>query len=549
MWESLAVILERFGIQTRSFRALLTALILMDLRGPHYTKATGTQPKHVISPLFWVVGQCLTLSAITSLVLFLRVDVFFYAFVGLAISMLVIATTVLVEFNEIVVDPRDLDIIGHRPVAPRTYSAARFCNLLFYVSIMFLALNIFPAIVGAALYDAGFWYAPAYLVASFCGSLLIVCVVLLLLSMLGRSTIVEKWKELLAWTQILLILVAGYGGQLMFRNKSYAVEMWAAYPPDWIKYLPPTWLARFVEQAAIEPQTTTLATAGGLLAITAGGIALTVWRISMLYRTMQPMTATSRMTRMPTTQIGTLAIGLTALVCSSHSERTGFWLSRTMLARDGTLRMRCLLSLNMVVAVVILGLGTSQFANPMIERDTALVTLPILAVYLIALAVPPIVHNMTFSSHSEASWVFRSAPIDAAEFVNGVCKTIQVFVVTPLCILLCVVMMAAWRAPVSALLHSMIAWLVSWPMAIATVWLVLSELPLSLEHSRGSSIGPLAIPMAGFSTVVMLLAGLHYFAASSIWFWLGLALACVAATWAIRPLANQRMRKFISVNA
>ena len=102
----------------------------------------------------------------------------------------------------------------------------------------------------------------------------------------------------------------------------------------------------------------------------------------------------------------------------SREERVGFWLCRTALARDGELRIRCLLSLNMVLAVVVLGLATGQFANPLLERTMNLVTLPILAAYLIPLSVPPMVCAATLVIRSAAPLslekVTLAPPVDGA---------------------------------------------------------------------------------------------------------------------------------------
>src|SRR5205807_1967446 len=97
---------------------------------------------------------------------FARTDVFFFVFANLSMSLLMMASTLLVEFHEVVLNPSDLNLLGHRPVAPRTYAAARFANLLFYVGLMVAALNLMPLIVGAGLRDAGPRYVPAYLLAS-----------------------------------------------------------------------------------------------------------------------------------------------------------------------------------------------------------------------------------------------------------------------------------------------------------------------------------------------------------------------------------------------
>lgn len=531
-------LLAGFGIDPRGFFALTRTLILMDLRGQHYARATAHKPHYVISPLFWVVGQCLTLSASASLFLFARVDVFLFAFVGMALSMIVMASSILVEFNEIVLDPRDLDILGHRPVSPRTYAAARFANLLFYVGLMYVALNLFPCLVGAGLRDAGPWYAPAYLAASFAGNLAVVAAVILALSIGGASGRLEQWKEILAWTQIALVLVTVYGGQLMLRDRGHAIQLWGAFPPTWSMYLPPTWLARFVEEAAVDPSGKTLQL--GLLLFGVALIAgiVSVWRVTQLYRTMQPIAVSYRVRPMPGEHIGTLKVGLLLpSLTRSAEERVGFWLCLTFLRRDGGLRMRCLWPLNLAIAVILLGLISGQFANPLVEGDPERVTLPILAVYLIALAVPPIIYNLTFTRDSEAAWVFRGAPLDRSpDMGRGTCKAVMVIIVTPLCLLFGIAAAVTWGYPLSAALHAALAWGLSWLLALTSLWLVVPDYPFSAPAARGGSFGPLAVPMAILSAVMMTFAGLHYLFASSPWFWAGAGLICVAS---VRPLAER----------
>ncbi len=382
------------GVDPRGYAALLRALVLMALRGQHYTKATGTKPSHVVSPLFWVVGQCLTASAVASLVLFARVDVWFFAFVNLSLSLVIIATTVLVEFQEVVIDPADLLVLGPRPVEPRTYAAARFTLLLGYFVMMYLALNLIPLFVGAGLRDAGAGFLPAYFVASLAGNLVVVGLVIGLLSMGQTSAKLEGLKQVLAWSQIVLILVLVYGGQLMFRDETYQVLLWGAFPPAWVDYLPSTWLAWFVEQAAVAPGWTTLYVAVGLLALGVVTVVLTVWRLTWLYRTMQPATYAVSRRPMPAAAVGGLRYGLTGLLNFSAEERVGFWLALRFLRRDPDLFMRCLLPFSTVIAVVCLGVGARQFADPFVVRDAALIGLPVLAVYLVGLAVPPILNNL-----------------------------------------------------------------------------------------------------------------------------------------------------------
>jgi hypothetical protein len=536
----LSSLLRVVGIDPRGWRALTGALVLMDLRGQHYARATAHKPHYLVSPLFWVVGQCLTVSALTSLLLFARVDVGFFAFVGLATSMLVLASAVLVEFQEIVLDPRDLDMLGHRPLSPRTYAAARFTNLLFYFGLLFVALNLFPLILGVGLRDAGPWYAPAYLAAALAGNLAMLAAVVLLLSFVGSSQRVEGLREVLAWVQILLILVVFYGGQLTLRDGTHALQMWGAYPPDWVRYLPPSWLAWFVEEAAVAPSTRTMAVGAALLGVAVLAVVLTVARLTWLYRRMQPGVLHGRVRPMPAQRVG--GLGWASWLARGPEERLGYWMCRTFLGRDANLAMRCLLAFNLAAAAVILGLCSDQFANPGRETAPALVLLPVLSVYLIALAAPVIVYNLTYCKDSGGGWVLRAAPLQRPAGVGrGACKAMMLWLVTPVCVGFGAVAGWYWHDPVAGLLHAALAWALSWPAALAGLWLLAAGLPFSLPPARGTALGVPPLPLAALGAVACTAATLHCLFAGSVWFWVGAAVACVGASWWLSGKADARL--------
>ncbi len=541
---TVAALLIRFGVDPRAWRALTGAFLLMDFRGQHYAQATNVRPREVLSPLACVIGQCLVLSGVVAVTLYLRVDVFFYALINISVSMIVIAAAVVVEFNEVVFDTRDMDIIAPRPVTPRTYAAARLANLMAYVLLLWLALNVFPLIVGSGLFDAGAWYAPTYLITSLCADLITAALVILILSRHGESSRVAKWKEILAWTQILLLLIAGYGAQLMFRRGDQALELWAAYPPDWLRYLPSAWLARMVDRAAVSPHPNQLIAAAGLAGITSCVCALTSSRLAQRYAAAQSADAV-RQVRRPMPQVGTFASWMTRMVCRNAAERTGFWLARTLLIRDAGLRMRCLYAYNTVVAVVILGLATDQFANPMETQELERVLLPILAVYLTALSVPVAIFNLNYVRDSQAAWCLQTTPAHPPEGVGrGAAKAVQWFINAPLCLLWGLVGGWWWQSPLAAMLHAGLALLLCWPMCLLSLWLVTEGAIFSRDPARGASFGPIALPMAAFGTAGMFLVTAHYFFAGSAWFWCAAGISLLVVPRLVRPYVDRRLRRF-----
>ncbi|HEY0377803.1 MAG TPA: hypothetical protein VGC87_12830 [Pyrinomonadaceae bacterium] len=507
-------VLRRLGVRPRPFRALLRAYVLMDFRSQQFGRATAAKPKDLITPLFWVVGQYLLLSFITSAVLFARVSAFFFALVHLGVSMLVIGTSLVVEFNEVVLDAEDLNVVGHQPVPLRTYSAARLTNLLGYVLMMTAALNLFPAIVGLGLRDTGWAYLPAYVAAALVGNLAVVGVLLLLYTTLMSGRPSDAAREVLAWTQTILIMIAFYGGQLVLRDGQDRLEMAAYNSPGWLEYLPPAWLAHFVDGAS----------SGAAWWIPGAGVlfnaavwALVMTRVSALYGRVQPGGAAWQRATLPRLrEPGALGGTWARLLTRSRQERAAFWLCSTMLGRDQDLRMRSWPSLGMALALVLLGLFMGQLGDPFVSRNMANVVLPIAALYLLAYPLPAIIHNLNFSRDHAASWLLWSAPVaDCFAFTEGLRKAVTYKILLPLVVALFVVFALVWRDPLHALLHMAAGWLVVVGAGHAAQIGIMRRFPFSAPASRGAITGGVALFGGAVSATAMSLAAVHYFAVRS----------------------------------
>ena len=537
--------LAALGIDRIGLAALVRAFLLIDLRGQHYARATASQPHFMISPLFWVIGQCLTLSAGLSLLLFARVDVYFFVLANLSVSLLVLAATLVVEFGEVVEGRTDLEVLGHRPIAPRTYAAARMINLLVYVGLMYAALNLFPLILGAGLRDAGVLYVPTYLLASLASSLAVTCLVIWLLAAAGDSPKLASAKEAFAWLQILLLLVVGYGAQLMFRDRTQAVLYWGAFPPAWVDYLPSSWLAQFVADS-YDPDGRSGLIAAVLVVVAAASVVLGFARLVRLYRVMAPALIAAPVRTMPATHIGQVGGPMLTRWLPRCEERVGFWLCQKLLAREAAMKLRCLWPLNLAAAVVVLGLATGQFANPLHEDELRQTLLPALAAWLLAVSVAGIVYNLCFSVQHGAIWLLRSAPLaDPAGIARGVCKAVMALIVVPCCLLLALLTGIVWQDPLAGALHGCLAFALSWPMALTALWLVVPDAPFSLSPVQGGSSGPLALPLAVLTGAIMVGAAMHALWAHSPWFWASAFAVALAAGVLVRRAADRRMARLL----
>lgn len=482
--------LSWLGIHARSFRALLAVFVVMDLRSQFFGRATASKPTEAISPLFWIVGQYLILGGLVATVLFTRVDAWFFTFVCLSTSMAMIGTAIIVEFNEVVFDPGDINTLGHHPVFARTYSAARLANLVGYVLMMTAALNLFPAIIGLGLRDTTWVFPLVYLTVATIANLITVASIILVYALWFQAHPGDKARELLAWTQIILIMVAFYGGQAIFRDTQGRVEMVAYAPPPWLIYLPSSWLAFAVDSfrnGLLQAQWWIL---GIALLVMIGLWALVLRQLSQTFQHFSPGNAAWQRIELPPLTIpGRLGGQITSWLTRSRTERAVYWLCRTMLRRDQDLRMRIWPAMGMAVALFALGFLTNRLSCPfwVASREAAI---PVMSLYLLAMPIPTIFTNLNYSQAYEAAWVFQTAPLqNPLAVAQGIRKAVMVQILLPVLLGMTLVLGILWQQPLYALLHGITGWLVVDAGCSAALLGVTRRLPFSMPLARGGILG------------------------------------------------------------
>jgi hypothetical protein len=410
---------------------------------------------------------------------------------------------------------------------------------------MTIALNLFPAIIGLGLRDTGWLYLPAYLVAAFTGNLCVVGALLLLYTTGKSGRPRDGIREILSWTQTVLIMIAFYGGQMVLRDSQDRLEMAAYNLPDWVMYLPPAWLAYFVD--SINPASTGVKwwVPGAGVIVNVILWALVMRRISVVYARMQPEgTAWQRATLPALKKPGRLNGTLARVLFVSRAESAAFWLCSTMLRRDHDLRMRSWPTLGVTVALLLLGLFTGQLGDPFTSRSPALIVLPIACLYLLAYTLPAIIHNLNFSRDHTASWLLWSAPVsDRFAFAEGMRKAVTYRILLPVLVSLLLVFTILWGDVLHALLHVAAGWLVVTGAGYAAQIGVLRRFPFSSPAARGSITGSIALFAGVVNASAMTLAVVHYFAARSLLMYAIYLGALTALVLILRVLARRVIQK------
>lgn len=512
-WDRL---LRRLDVQPRPYRALLSALIQMDLRSVHYGRSTGVKPDEPLPPLFWVTGQLLLVSFLSCGFLFGRVDARAFALCGLAVAALSTFSAIVVGFDEVALDPKDAPILGPRPLTARTYAAARITNLGCYVALIGAALTLCPALSGAFLRDAGPAWLPTYVVAS-----VAVCVASAALALLTilffarRGHRLSGAKAALAWMQIAIFLAVVYGGQLVVRGGKTELAEWAASPPSAITQTPLDVLARAVAWSAWQgPSLETLGVLGGALALALGLTYLALLWLTKAYAELAsgPLQR-AKIAKSP--RAGTVTGALSSALLGRR-RALGLWWITTHFRRDPGLRLRTWPMLSLAFAAALMGVLSERGADPFVVRDAHSVV-PLLALGLIAAALPQLALALRIGEDPSASWILRSAPLsEPGKFMGGVRLGLMIWTVYPALILIGVGFAWSWGSVSHALLAIAPAWLLSEATAQWSLVRVLRGLPFEIAAARGGALQPAAIPSALATGVAGGVAALQFYAAPNL---------------------------------
>lgn len=499
----------------RALKALLGAFLRMELRNQAYAAATGAKPAEALPPLFWVLGQFLATSMLTSLTLFLRVPADFFAAASLGVTTVLLGSALIVEFHEVAFQPDDAQVLGHRPLPLGTYAKARLLNLLAYVALFALATAVFPGVLGAALFDSGPHFTWAFVAANLAVSLGVAALVVGAFAAFGAGWM-TRVRGLLAWVQIAAILVAFYGAQMLLRRADGSLEVFALRPPDWLWVTPWGALGAGVAAAgAGRLSAAVLPLSAGLV----GGAALVAVAAAALGRSWRGLRSGAEVSVAAVEHVGvaggTVRVGWAARLTQSRSEAAGFFLTRTLLARDGDARLRALPALGMPISALALGVLSDQLGDPFAARGGGVV-LSLTVSVLLAGAVPALLAAVVAGKDEGAAALFWTAPLASLEpVVRGAAKAALLRFVGPVLLAFGAAVAWWWRAPVHAALEVLFALLLvlhAWAMAQPKL---LDQVPFSGRAVRGASLGPVALLGAVCTAFGMGVAAIRYAAGPS----------------------------------
>ena len=529
------------GVQ---LRALLRTIFRARTRARRTLGRSG-KPRGLV---FLIVVYAI-MGGLTGLIANFVGDVFTFAIVVGGMSMFLAGMTMVAESSALLFNAEEHDILGHRPIGPRTLLLARALSLYGLTLLLTLSLNLIPFISGLWAPGARPWFPLAHLLviallSLFCSGA-VVFVYVVLTRLVGR----ERFDSIASWFQLGVSITFILGSQIVPRMIERVNGFHLSPERPWLMILPPAWFAALETLLAGSPQASELPhllpmAAAGLAATVALGYAAVV-RLSGDYARRLASLSETPVKLRPEPEIAHAKRGgiarafrpawdaLMRAWMPDPVERAAFRLTTAYMRRDRDVRMRLYPSFaSYLVFPIIAAIDPQRMA-----------IMPLLTIVMGAMLPASSMMTLKTSTHFMAGEVFRYTPLaGTAALFHGVRKATLLFMALPVLLISGTLLLAV--------LHDR-TWLIAIVPAVVLLptfslieGLVGDYLPLSQPPQMGRQG---AINIGLYLMSVLLVGGLSaagWFAHRMGWFGIliGVELAVVVALH-LTLLRGIRVRK------
>ena len=412
---------EAFGADYLQWRGLVRPLINACFRAAPSTEQMAKQSKNPrLVP--WIMRIMMVL-----------VGVFFAAFSGFLPSLFLFSLValsavgalvffmLLQDFQAVAVSPIDHEVLGHRPVGPRTYLATRLAVTMAHEGI------VAGLLMGPAVLVCGFrfgWLPAAGLVLA--TLLLVLSIVLALIAV--YATLIEKvGRERLtrALTYMQLLLSCIYLIPLLLQERMIAAieGMGEGGPEGWLLALPTTWFAGFVSLLS-----------GGSAPgdwLAAAAAVASCGALGWFARDKLSLSSAQQLGSAQNTQTKRRSERSRSLRRAALPKRLNVatTLIRGQFRHDTQLRLGAFSMLPLFVIYFFLSLRAPGTVDPFIPGAA---TLPLVGIHFAILAAPVLYLEMLYASDSyQAGWIFFATPADRSRVAADARHCVTLFLFLP----------------------------------------------------------------------------------------------------------------------
>jgi hypothetical protein len=401
-------------------RALLKAYGAMSKRGK-----VAMAYRRKGTPQRWGLWLMLALYAFFGLMLVplaAVTDLFTFALVAHGMTFFMLGLTLTSESGELLFNPVERDVLGHRPLGARTLLVAKCLNFLRLALQLTLALNLFPALGTLLAEDSRAWSPLAHLVAAGLQAGLAVALVVFAYLVLVRVAGRERFDSWSSWIQVAMSVTFFMGYQLLVAlpeqlgalHISPASPLLLAIPPGWAAAVTSLLSADLLFGAALP-----LTLMGAAVGVAVSYLAL--GRLAGGYEELARPGATAPAAPRAPGRLGPLL----RLWLRDPVERGAFQLTRAHLTRDRSTRVRLFPSLAIYVLFPLIGVLQSGSHLGLMY--------PLMGAWLLSTLPVTALMALRLSERPEAAELFAAAPLSSnGPLFHGVRKAVLAYLYLPI---------------------------------------------------------------------------------------------------------------------
>ncbi|HJQ25631.1 MAG TPA: hypothetical protein VKA60_17045 [Blastocatellia bacterium] len=486
--------LARFDVDGRQLATLVGVYLKQDLRGGRaFMQFSAREYVRGNAALLALLGMYIfTGLMMGGMAFFSDIDALHFSIIIHTFTLFIVALAILAESGNVIFNEREADILGHLPISSRTYFAAKLLNLFLFTGLLAAAANLFPAIFGIWAVGANFLFLPAHALSALLDALLATALIVTCYGVLMRLVGRERFDSIIAYSQIILVLVFMFGFQILPRVMDINfMQLARGYRWYYLLY-PPAWFAglTLVLMGKVQAYAVGLAAVGVTVLVALGHLAIRkvgtdyssfVVRLSygdgaIRQRPVEP-TVTAR-------EPGRgLAERLKSAWLARPAERAAFELVATYLRRNREVKVRLYPSLAYFVFVPLLAVFSEGLPDPFVVRSVQAYSL--MGALMICYVALTAVEVLRFSEHHEAAYIFRVAPVARlGDLHSGFRKAVMVWVSLPGFAVLFTLYSVLWRSPLHAALL-LAPWVIITPAVLMLGFLFRETLPLARKYQKG----------------------------------------------------------------
>ncbi len=409
-------LLQKMGVNPRQLRVLLATSIRLDFRGH---RGFGQQ-KRKIPPLFMSMLFYFFMSIGLAGGLVSLATTFSYSLLILSYSMVMVIFSVMIEFGNTIVNPEDGDILTFRPITSRTYFLARLFNLIFYVCLIGGSLVLVPSLLGIALKGAPVWFPLIFIPVTVLGNIAAASLVVLVYTGLLQILPYQKFKDLLAYLQVVFSFFVFFSYQFVPRLAGRFFQEGIDIQGKWLYWAPPAWFAGAVQicLGRAAPKDYLLGAEALIASILLCVVAFR--KISLQYShriaNLQAGSAEKSVSEKKRSKAVKAfhVSALSRLFLRTSTSIAGYQLGLNMIRRDRTVKMTVFPMLGIPLAFLALAIIEGEMNDPFASGGMFQGgTYGNMVIFFVFFMVQSLLTGLLYSSDWKAAWVFHVAPLSS----------------------------------------------------------------------------------------------------------------------------------------